>query len=585
MSRRYVLMLCVFPMLMGQQCMEPLPQSSGTPIGQTVLPQVTLHTNQGEIVIELFMAPSANAAGMFKQYLEQGYYNNTVFHHAYESWILGGRYRTSLTEKTPRPTDSSGLDNGLSALRGRVVLYTPTQDTEAVPELVIVLQDDPDLSAAEYTVVGRVVSGMSVVQAISSTETVSRETGDGGALDRLPKRPISVNDPDLNLADYTDPANDSPEDENGAPTDEPIGPDATRPTVRITTPTSESTYTTQSETITIGGTASDNLGVTEVRWSNDRGGSGTCTGTTSWSQADIALESGENVITVTAVDAAGNSGSDTLTVTYNPRDPDAPVATVSGHRYVVPGVVVTLNGTQSTDPNGGTLTYQWRQTSGETVTVYDETGSKAQYIAPDTGSDTDLIFELVVSNEQGLEDRLNFTQTVLDKPKVVLETSDGDIVIELLREDYPVGAPLTVQNFAQYVEDYYYDNTIFHRVLEGFVIQTGGYIPSHEPIQKEGLRDPVPNEFDAQRSNVQGTVAMATASGDPNSGTSQFFINLVDKNTFLDAAFHTVFGRVIDGWSAIDRIAQTACEPSQIYIGEDSYPMSYVNIYTVKIQP
>jgi hypothetical protein len=92
--------------------------------------------------------------------------------------------------------------------------------------------------------------------------------------------------------------------------------DTTPPTVTIISPTSNSTYTTSSSSLSIGGTASDNVAVTQVTWFNHRGGSGTCSGTTSWSQSGILLSSGTNVIIVTARDAAGNSGAATLAVTY-----------------------------------------------------------------------------------------------------------------------------------------------------------------------------------------------------------------------------------------------------------------------------
>jgi hypothetical protein len=95
-------------------------------------------------------------------------------------------------------------------------------------------------------------------------------------------------------------------------------PDTISPTIQITSPTSNPTYSTTQATINIGGTASDYVGVTQVTWANNRGGSGTASGTTSWSVSGITLYSGQNIITVTARDAAGNTGSDTLTVTYTP---------------------------------------------------------------------------------------------------------------------------------------------------------------------------------------------------------------------------------------------------------------------------
>jgi hypothetical protein len=92
-------------------------------------------------------------------------------------------------------------------------------------------------------------------------------------------------------------------------------PDTTPPTVAITSPTSGSTYATGSGSISLGGSAADNVGVTQVTWINDRGGSGTASGTAGWSVAGIVLQEGVNVITVTGRDAAGNAGTATLTVT------------------------------------------------------------------------------------------------------------------------------------------------------------------------------------------------------------------------------------------------------------------------------
>src|SRR6185295_12714535 len=92
--------------------------------------------------------------------------------------------------------------------------------------------------------------------------------------------------------------------------------DASAPTVSIASPTSATTYMTNGSSVTLGGSAADNVGVTQVTWSNGAGGSGTATGTTSWSATGIALQPGTNVLTVTARDAAGNTSTAALTVTY-----------------------------------------------------------------------------------------------------------------------------------------------------------------------------------------------------------------------------------------------------------------------------
>ena len=127
--------------------------------------------------------------------------------------------------------------------------------------------------------------------------------------------------------------------------------DTTLPTVTITTPTSAATHTASATPLSLGGTASDNVAVTQVSWSNDRGGSGTATGTTSWSVSGIVLLSGQNVLTVTASDAAGNTSTDTLTVTYTPADTTLPTVTIttptSAATHTASATPLSLGGTAS----------------------------------------------------------------------------------------------------------------------------------------------------------------------------------------------------------------------------------------------
>ena len=126
--------------------------------------------------------------------------------------------------------------------------------------------------------------------------------------------------------------------------------DATRPTVTITSPTSSANLSTTLPAVTLGGTASDNVGVTQVTWTNSAGGGGTATGTTSWSAGSVALVMGVNVLTVTASDAAGNVRTDTLTVTRNP-DITAPLVTIttptSATTFTTTAASLTVGGTAS----------------------------------------------------------------------------------------------------------------------------------------------------------------------------------------------------------------------------------------------
>ncbi len=135
---------------------------------------------------------------------------------------------------------------------------------------------------------------------------------------------------------------------------------------------------------------------------------------------------------------------------------------------------------------------------------------------------------------------------------VHLKTSFGTITLEL----FPEKAPKTVDNFLRYVRDGFYDGTIFHRVIDKFVIQGGGFGPN---LTQKPPREPIENESKNGLRNARGTVAMARGS-DVNSASSQFFINVID-NDFLNFTAPTqascgycVFGQVIDGMQIIDRI-------------------------------
>ncbi len=135
--------------------------------------------------------------------------------------------------------------------------------------------------------------------------------------------------------------------------------------------------------------------------------------------------------------------------------------------------------------------------------------------------------------------------------KVLMKTSKGDIELTL----YPDKAPKTVANFLRYVDEGFYDGTIFHRVIPNFMIQGGGYTPD---MQRKSTHAPIVNEANNGLRNDRGTIAMARTS-DPHSATSQFFINQKD-NHFLDHPGrdgwgYAVFGRVTRGMEVVDAIA------------------------------
>ena len=137
-------------------------------------------------------------------------------------------------------------------------------------------------------------------------------------------------------------------------------------------------------------------------------------------------------------------------------------------------------------------------------------------------------------------------------PRVLIETNKGKIVVEL----FPRLAPRSVENFLGYVDSGYYNNTVFHRVIPGFMAQGGGF---GTDLRKKPTNEPIPNEADNKLRNLRGTLAMARTN-DPDSATAQFFINVVD-NYMLDHRGKTpagwgyaVFGQVVEGMEVADAL-------------------------------
>jgi len=166
----------------------------------------------------------------------------------------------------------------------------------------------------------------------------------------------------------------------------------------------------------------------------------------------------------------------------------------------------------------------------------------------------------------------------VSNPVVLIETSMGVIRVEL----WPDKAPATVENFLRYVDERHYDGLVFHRVMDGFMIQGGGM---HEDMRQKRTHEPVANEASPGLRNERGTIAMARTS-EINSATSQFFINL-KYNNFLDQKDRTpqgfgycVFGKVIDGMDVVDRIAKVRTHR----VGQHkAVPVETVEIVSVRV--
>ena len=161
-------------------------------------------------------------------------------------------------------------------------------------------------------------------------------------------------------------------------------------------------------------------------------------------------------------------------------------------------------------------------------------------------------------------------------PSVQFQTSAGDFVIELNAEK----APKTVENFLQYVNDKHYEGTVFHRVIDGFMVQGGGFTVA---MAQKPTRGPIPLEAANGLRNDRGSIAMAR-SGNPNSATAQFFVNVVDNPGLNapqpDGFGYAVFGKVSSGMETIDKIRAL---PTGNKSGMQNVPLTPITINFVRI--
>jgi peptidyl-prolyl cis-trans isomerase A (cyclophilin A) len=161
-------------------------------------------------------------------------------------------------------------------------------------------------------------------------------------------------------------------------------------------------------------------------------------------------------------------------------------------------------------------------------------------------------------------------------PLVLMDTSLGKIKIELFAKE----APVTVKNFLEYVNEGFYNGTIFHRVINGFMIQGGGFTAD---MRQKQTRAPIRNEADNGLKNDRGTIAMARTNN-PDSATAQFFINVVDNGGLNrprpDGFGYAVFGRVVDGMDVVDKIKAVQ---TGIRMGMGDVPETPVVIKSVKV--
>ncbi len=283
---------------------------------------------------------------------------------------------------------------------------------------------------------------------------------------------------------------------------------------------------------------------------------------------------------VSTTNAAGDVGRATVdvlvllddTLPFDPDDGSGPnpgdggtgslVARAGVDQQVRGGDLVTLDASGS---RGTGLSFRWRQVGGPMVQLIEDDSAMPSFVAPAESAGLNTVeFEVIVTDNKGASDTDRVLVRIMPPggdpdddtmPQVRLVTNFGNIVLEL----NPAAAPITVENFLQYVDEGFYTNTLFHRVVPGFVVQGGGFLPGLTP---KDTRDPIALEADNGLQNDQATVGMARTNA-PNSATSQFYINLVDNdslNADTQPPGFAVFGRVVEGFDIVTRIAAVATE-------------------------
>ncbi len=242
-----------------------------------------------------------------------------------------------------------------------------------------------------------------------------------------------------------------------------------------------------------------------------------------------------------------------------------------------PGVLALCSVLMACGDDGGSSADSSSTTVSPTTTsmpgtTADPSTSGAGTTSPDPDSGT-------TSPDPTTADSSDGSTTAAGPPTVVMETTLGTIVIEMAPDD----APITVENFLAYANAGFFDGTdglgatIVHRVIPGFVIQAGGLT---ETLQQKATMPPIMNEFGNGLLNVRGSISMARTNN-PDSATSQFFINLVDNDGLDDPPGYAVFGRVIEGMDVVDTIAGVPTTTMPPY---DDVPVDPVNILSATVE-
>ncbi len=509
-------------------------------------PQVTLETSQGTMVLELYPEQAPVTVANMLAYVAGGFYDDTLFHRVIEGFMVqGGGYTSGPVYKTPS-YDAIVLEsnNGLSNVRGSIAMARTSVANSATSQFFINQVDNTFLnysSAASpgYAVFGMVLSGLSVVDSIAQVDTNASDAPIAEVTITSIQQTVAgssiTNAGSLQVSGL----------ESGAQWSYSLdGGDTWHTGTGTSIPLSIGTYAANA---------------IQVRQTDAAGNSSVSTG-----KLTSALEVSNTDVTDPTVNITDNlpgvanqaTGAVAYTLTFS--------ETVSG---LAADDFIVSNGTVNSITGGGSL---WTVNVTPASSVSSGTIGltlKAGAISDAAGNPnalathTSQAIDTVAPVAPKLVTSAAFDYLI--NPQVTLQTSLGSVVFELRPEQ----APITVSNLLAYVDASFYDGTLFHQVMPGFVLQGGSY--THGLVYKEPLYGAITLESNNGLTHVRGSLAMVRGST-ANSATSQFFIDLADNPglnySSATSPGYAVFGHVVSGLSVIDSIAQvpTATNPANV---------------------
>lgn len=413
--------LTALAVLTGAQCAQtPLtyepPDVTPKPLPYDT--KVTIETNAGDIVIELFPDQAPQCVGLFLSHVADGYYDGAIIHYADATALSGGVYTEALAEKDSRLLANES-QNGLSNKRGYVALYGPEGEDTGPPIFVINLADNSTTqdynlvthTPGQVTVIGRVVDSIDVADQIAALDTTTGTTDGGNTLDTIP---TTTN------GDYIVIQRAYISDGEGKPSSHPpiadAGPDQT---------------VTVDTTATLDGTASRDPdpddSIHRYLWTQTVGPEVTLSDATSATPTFVCDQATRLAFELTVWDRAGRTSTDTVNIVVRTGDNQPPIANAGIDKAAKVGTDVTIDGSAGSDPDGDTLTYSWKQLSGPDVDPREPEAASTSFPGPDTTGD--VVLELTVSDGRGGTASDTVTIRVVEQDPVTANASEDQNVL------------------------------------------------------------------------------------------------------------------------------------------------------------